>query len=657
MKIKANLFAIALLSFVLSGCTPVSPDKQETSPVSPAKASVRGDYQGGQETGGSGGSSTSITIRASSPTNIIYVSRDNPADPPYGHGWTNNIQAAINMCPVGGLVSIAPGTYPLTSAITVSTAIAISGSGQGRTILAANGIGFSGVKIIGQGTNAVMSDLSITGFASASGAGSGVYGEGAYGRFTLRNCTISDNGDHTPLNLNGNGAGVFLSTLYNCTITRNQGGHGAGAAFCNIYDSIISDNVGQDGAGVYQCKVYNSTLTRNDAPTFAVGNGGAAFKSWLYNCTVVSNHASQDGGAAAECYAVNKCTIAYNLADYHGGGVELCPVEDSLFYSNRCPASPYSATAIGSTFLNCRVVEDTNTFNFNMTIINTYGSNTLYSRGIIPVGSNIYNLGSASLPWASVNAHIFNAIGSAYQIDGKDVLTLNADGNPTISSLVIIVNTNVAPSNTDAVTYGAMTNYVDTHSGSGGSYTPSFTNITYVIPSAIETNDMIFSTGANKNDLLMLTLYGSSTSAIYDAVFPVFLSWYSSGDFRRTNMITKVAVSIHSLKPASNITAGATAIDMGADISSYFTNDYLVILSSSNASQREFVQSHGISGSMLQLDDAMEFSFTTNDFVSRAAQLNGVILWDKTANSNLYVRLQSEIPPNTRITIDLDLAH
>lgn len=62
------------------------------------------------------------------------------------------------------------------------------------------------------------------------------------------------------------------------------------------------------------------------------------------------------------------------------------------------------------------------------------------TNNVTPAESNMFNLGSTDKPFATVNAHIFNAVGSDYQIDGVSVLTMGDDGNPTMMGNVKSIN-------------------------------------------------------------------------------------------------------------------------------------------------------------------------------------------------------------------------
>lgn len=98
---------------------------------------------------------------------------------------------------------------------------------------------------------------------------------------------------------------------------------------------------------------------------------------------------------------------------------------------------------------------------FLPSVTNTFAHAADLEGSIVPVVSNYYNLGSTNFPYSNVYAHTFNAIGSSYQIDGVDVMSMDTNGQVVMSNVVIYqtieVITNPMPA--DAVTYGMMTNY------------------------------------------------------------------------------------------------------------------------------------------------------------------------------------------------------
>ena len=189
----------------------------------------------------------------------------------------------------------------------------------------------NGVRCVFLGTNAVLNGFTLTnGYA---GDGGGVWceassvvtncviscnwaanGGGALGG-TLYNCTLSSN------NGVAQGAGACSSTLKNCTLTGNLGFNGGGACSSTLYSCTVSGNwacyggggKGFTGGGTCGCTLYNCLLIGNSAGW----NSGAAWGGALFQCTVIGN---QSGISAVT--ALN-CIIYYNGANYDPELTEL----------------------------------------------------------------------------------------------------------------------------------------------------------------------------------------------------------------------------------------------------------------------------------------------------------------------------------------------
>ena len=108
---------------------------------------------------------------------------------------------------------------------------------------------------------------------------------------------------------------------------------------------------------------------------------------------------------------------------------------------------------------------DSGYYLYNFSISNQF-DNTTEMADVMPNGTNC-DIGSKERPFHRIVAHDFDAVGSSYLIDGKEVLALDAQSNPVIYNLVIITDTNKSTNTDAAVTYGQMTNYVAQNSGGG----------------------------------------------------------------------------------------------------------------------------------------------------------------------------------------------
>ncbi len=153
------------------------------------------------------------------------------------------------------------------------------------------------------------------------------FGAGVYGT-TLNNCSVS--GNHAVF---GNGGGVYISTLNDCMVTGNRAENfGGGATFCLLNRCTVSGNhAASKGGGAWESTASNSTFFDNSAVSVGggvsdcfikncllrdnfSGNGGGSFYGTLKNCTVCGNTAVQDGGGAFGGTLEN-CIVWYNNAD------------------------------------------------------------------------------------------------------------------------------------------------------------------------------------------------------------------------------------------------------------------------------------------------------------------------------------------------------
>ncbi len=179
-----------------------------------------------------------------------------------------------------------------------------------------------------------------------------------------RNCVIRNNKvrNTTTGAMEGTGGGVYNATLYDCVITNNMAGL-AGGGLAGGVDSGVNAPT----------KAYNCLIGWNQAPYGAGAGESPSFTvgTWcqLYNCTVISNTASQLGGGAFRCtitnstingnYVSRDSTNTVDGTSAAGGGVAYCDVFDSTLERNRCARS--GAGAARSNLTGCQIVNNTAT--------------------------------------------------------------------------------------------------------------------------------------------------------------------------------------------------------------------------------------------------------------------------------------------------------
>jgi hypothetical protein len=156
----------------------------------------------------------------------------------------------------------------------------------------------------------------------------------------VSNCVLTSN-------LATKGGGAYRGTLYNCALTGNRagaggfagGGSGGGAYDCTLYNCTVTGNSaipnmfgeGGYGGGAAYCTLNNCTLTGDSA----VGFGGGAYGSALYNCIVYFNTAWNGANYDTDS-TLNYCcttpqaingagsiTNAPLFVDYAGGNLRL----------------------------------------------------------------------------------------------------------------------------------------------------------------------------------------------------------------------------------------------------------------------------------------------------------------------------------------------
>lgn len=219
-------------------------------------------------------------------------------------------------------------------------------------------------------------------------------------------CTILD-GCHIAFNsaTNGNGGGVYNSTISNCTVYANicsnltSTAYGGGVNECTVYDSEIAGNyskscIGTDGVnkvgsagGVYKSTLYGCNIHDNYSDSY----GGGVRESVLYGCRLESNCAGNDG--------MNAYISRLTDCDVVGTGVYNCNAERTVFREIMSTASasgnPYNNETRNQSYLVKGTVSATNClFCCNDVYhIYQYFSTTPSSGSFVncTVVSNVYN--------------------------------------------------------------------------------------------------------------------------------------------------------------------------------------------------------------------------------------------------------------------------
>ena len=182
--------------------------------------------------------------------------------------------------------------------------------------------------------------------------GGGLYASQAYDSILHHNLALTA------------GGGAYVSDLWNCTLTDNVAGFGGGAEECTLRNCILTGNRtdleggGTDSGTTYDCifrgnrsavaaacsggRHFNALMVDN----VAADQGGAAYLSRLYNCTIVSNRSN--GSAGGTCHSLHVNTIVYgNRADgapetdnWESNPHSYWPGETSFYYCCTTPLPP-----------------------------------------------------------------------------------------------------------------------------------------------------------------------------------------------------------------------------------------------------------------------------------------------------------------------------
>ncbi len=193
--------------------------------------------------------------------------------------------------------------------------------------------------------------------------GGGISG-GIDGTIEIKNSEILNNQTLSGSSSEGGGIYSFNSEslyLQNTLVAGNKApsiggneGYGGGirGSATTIDHCIIRDNIAQYGGGVYNTyflNIFNSGILYNQA---SYGYGGGIYASNTFNLTnstVAFNKASmpytdeaRGGGIYAGGIQISNSTIAFNTADYLGGGIwaSSTTMRNTILAKNFAPVSP-----------------------------------------------------------------------------------------------------------------------------------------------------------------------------------------------------------------------------------------------------------------------------------------------------------------------------
>ncbi len=259
-----------------------------------------------------------------------------------GTSWTTakqTLQAAVNLTVAGDSVLVTNGNYNIGETVTPGYSL------TNRVCITND--------IVVQSVNGE----DVTFIEGASGTGSvspfgddairGVYMEGACVLigFTITNGNTIGIGVGFDRGHDQSGGGVYVSSnegiVSNCTITGCSALQEAGGVYMGtLYDCTISNNLAdiKNGGGAYYSSLNNCILVDNESGD----NGGGASAGTLNNCLVIRNIADlANGGSGGGCYnaTLNNCTVSENRSGGYGGGTRYGSIYNSIVWGNTAVVS------------------------------------------------------------------------------------------------------------------------------------------------------------------------------------------------------------------------------------------------------------------------------------------------------------------------------
>jgi hypothetical protein len=277
----------------------------------------------------------------------------------------------------------AAGVNPVTPYSTWATAAtniqdAIGASIAGEVVLVTNGIyAIGGKSMDGVITNRISVDKAIL-VQSANGPSTTTI-QGAWdstsrsGPGAVRCAWLTNNATLSGFTILG---GATRALSFPLTQPMLGGGIWASSTNATLFNCLLVTNIASaQGGGAYQASLNNCTLLANQCS--GTGDGGG--------------NQSGDGGGAYRC-SMKNCVISQNFANNDGGGTAWCAVRNSIFTQNQIAYSLGSAAYYG-TLVNCTLVNNT-----YQSSSETYGGAAAYASltNCIVYGNHVLALGSAN---------------------------------------------------------------------------------------------------------------------------------------------------------------------------------------------------------------------------------------------------------------------
>jgi len=258
------------------------------------------------------------------------------------------IQAAIDACDDGDIVTVADGVYSGPGNISLRIGPGAAGLPRGILLRSANGP-----------ESCVIDCTRPPGWTWSRGIAfnGGEDGTTVFRGFTVRNAWLNV----------GSGAAIMVSrsapVIENCILENNTTGNSGGAIFCwnaspTIRDCTIRNNVATKVGGAIFCEessapsIIHCTITGNRAGGGATfGYGGAIHleensSAKIIGCEIANNRARIGGAIQCQRWsdgaAILDCLIRDNVADEGGGGIHCHEASPTIEGRMACPFSSVS---------------------------------------------------------------------------------------------------------------------------------------------------------------------------------------------------------------------------------------------------------------------------------------------------------------------------
>jgi hypothetical protein len=309
---------------------------------------------------------------------------------------------------------------------------AVSAALAGEVVLVTNGIYVTGGKSIdGVITNRVAVDKAMTLLSINGPDGTIIEGNwGANGPTAMRCAWLTNGAVLSGFTLRGGGTGVLTGSPNS---SMNGGGVCGASTNAVVFNCLVVTNrASYQGGGAYQATLNNCTLAGNHAdssgpPGTVGGTGGGAFGCNLNNCVVTGNFADQDiGGGARNCNLRN-CALTGNSSYMQGGGAYGGTLVNCTVRGNISGGyGSYGGAVAGAALTNCIV--------YGNSIRGVYSTETNYSNCTLvysdsdplPAGTGNIDLDPQLLPDGIHLAATSPCLGAGTNV----VLGTDIDGQP-----------------------------------------------------------------------------------------------------------------------------------------------------------------------------------------------------------------------------------